>query len=152
MKEIIIDSKETVFSSFIRTALYYETDQMGIIHHSNYIRWFEEARLHYMKELGLPYDELERMGIIIPVLSVECRYRQPVRYDETVRIHMSITKFNGVKMRAVYEVRDEKTNELRAEGASEHGFVDRDFKPVRMKRDYPEVYDMLSACVVQEQK
>ena len=118
MKEIIIDSKETVFSSFIRTALYYETDQMGIIHHSNYIRWFEEARLHYMKELGLPYDELERMGIIIPVLSVDCRYRQPVRYDETVRIHMSITKFNGVKMRAVYEVRDEKTNELRAEGAA----------------------------------
>ena len=70
MKEIIIDSKETVFSSFVRTALYYETDQMGIIHHSNYIRWFEEARLHYMKELGLPYDELERMGIIIPVTLV----------------------------------------------------------------------------------
>ena len=152
MKEIIIDSKEDIFSSFTRTALYYETDQMGIIHHSNYIRWFEEARLHYMKEIGLPYDALERMGIIIPVLSVECRYRLPVHYDETVRIYMSITKFNGGKMRVAYEVRDEQTGELRSEGASEHGFVDRDFKPVRMKLDYPEVYEILNSHVIPAQK
>ena len=51
---------------------YYETDQMGIIHHSNYIRWFEEARTDLMRQMGIGYDEMEGQGIISPVLSVTC--------------------------------------------------------------------------------
>lgn len=52
---------------------YYETDQMGIIHHSNYIRWFEEARTDLMRQMGIGYDEMEGQGIISPVLSVTDR-------------------------------------------------------------------------------
>ena len=70
MREIIIeeqDDKEGLESLYVRRANYYETDKMGIIHHSNYIRWFEEARLHYMEEMGWPFTKVEAMGIIIPV-------------------------------------------------------------------------------------
>ena len=55
-------------------AKYYETDQMGIIHHSNYIKWMEEARMDLMEQIGLSYKEMEAMEIISPVLSVSCEY------------------------------------------------------------------------------
>ena len=55
---------------------YYETDQMGIVHHSNYIRWFEEARIDWMRHCGISYREMEKQGIIVPVLGVEATYRQ----------------------------------------------------------------------------
>ncbi|HJB35179.1 MAG TPA: acyl-CoA thioesterase, partial [Candidatus Blautia merdipullorum] len=53
---------------------YYETDQMGIIHHSNYIRWFEEARVDFMDRCGFSYAQMEKDGLISPVLSVSCEY------------------------------------------------------------------------------
>ena len=64
---------------------YYETDQMGVVHHSNYIRWFEEARAEWMEAVGLPYARLEAEGIASPVLSVACAYRRPVRYGRDRR-------------------------------------------------------------------
>ena len=57
---------------------YYETDQMGIVHHSNYIRWFEEARLDFMEKIGCSYAAVEASGIMIPVLSASCQYKTMV--------------------------------------------------------------------------
>ena len=56
-----------------RKALYYETDQMKIVHHSNYIRWFEEVRTEYLESRGFPYAKMDELGVMIPVLSVDCR-------------------------------------------------------------------------------
>ena len=72
---------------------YYETDQMGIIHHSNYIRWFEEARTDLLEQIGMGYDTLEAQGIISPVLSVHCEYKSMTHYGDAVVILP-----NGVKM------------------------------------------------------
>ena len=71
-----------------RNAKYYETDQMGIIHHSNYIRWFEEARVDAMEQAGIPYDKMEEMGIMSPVLGVECKYIHSVHFNENVKIEV----------------------------------------------------------------
>ena len=60
-------------------AQYYETDQMGIIHHSNYIRWFEESRIDYLKQIGLPYEDMEKNGMISPVLEVSCQYMKMMK-------------------------------------------------------------------------
>lgn len=93
MREIIIeeqDDKEAFESLYVRRANYYETDKMGIIHHSNYIRWFEEARLRYMEEMGWPFTKVEAMGIVIPVLSVDCQYKSMVRYDDIVDIYTKL--------------------------------------------------------------
>ena len=65
---------------------YYETDKMGIVHHSNYVRYFETARTEYLRDSGLAYDEMEKAGIWMPVLSVNVEFRTPAVYDEVIRI------------------------------------------------------------------
>ena len=88
--------------TFERTAKYYETDQMGIVHHSNYIRWFEEARIELMNYVGLPYRQMEENGILIPVLGVTCNYKHPIRFDETIVLELKIRNYNGVRFEVVY--------------------------------------------------
>ena len=73
--------------TFERKANYYETDQMGIVHHSNYIRWFEEARLEMLRAMGLPYKKMEDNGILIPVLGVSCSYKHPIRLMSRLCLH-----------------------------------------------------------------
>ena len=88
--------------TFERTAKYYETDQMGIVHHSNYIRWFEEARIDLMDQLGLPYRKMEESGVLIPVLGVSCTYKHPIRFDETIVLELEIQNYTGVRFEVVY--------------------------------------------------
>ena len=77
---------------------YYETDQMGIIHHSNYIRWFEEARVNLMEQLGMGYDVMEEQGVISPVLSIHCEYKSMTHFGDTVVILPLLKEYNGIKM------------------------------------------------------
>lgn len=126
--------------SYIHKTQYYETDQMGIIHHSNYIRWFEEARTSFMEEKGFPYARLEQEGIISPVLSVECEYRKMVRYGESVRIEVTIEKFNGIKLVVGYQVFDMTTGELCTRGRTSHCFLNAEGRPVSVKKENPEFY------------
>ena len=145
MKEIIIEDTDgnTLYEScYERRAQYYETDQMGIIHHSNYIRWFEEARLHFMDEIGLSYAKIEEMGILIPVLSVDCQYKTMVHYNVIVDIYTRIIKFIGVIMRIAYRVVDHVTGEIRCTGETSHAFLNREYRPVRLKREYPDLYEL----------
>lgn len=123
-----------------RKVNYYETDRMQIVHHSNYIRWFEEARLYYMENKNLPYAEMEKHGVMIPVLSVDCRYHVPVRFGQTVLVLCKIALFTGTKLRIEYEVRDKETNTLHVTGSSEHCFVNAEtFRPLRLTKNYPEM-------------
>ena len=65
---------------------YYETDKMGITHHSNYIRWMEEARIDFLEKSGFSYDKLEKDGIISPVVSVECSYKKTTTFSDEISI------------------------------------------------------------------
>ncbi len=131
------------YKPFLRTANYYETDQMGIVHHSNYIRWLEEARMDWMEQVGLSYEKMEEMGILIPVLSVQCTYRLSTKFNETVKIALKLEKFSGVKFKISYRVTDTKTNDVHNTAYTEHCFVDRNFKPILLKRQYPDIYETL---------
>lgn len=124
-----------------RAVNYYETDQMAIVHHSNYIRYMEETRMYYMKQLGLPYEFVEEQGILIPVLGVNVEYKKAVRFGDTVLISEWMDKFSQVKFSIKYEIRNKQTGELHATGSSKHCFVDRNLVPVRLKKDYPEIYE-----------
>ena len=77
-----------------RKAFYYETDRMDIIHHSNYVRWLEEARVDLMEQLGCPFHEIEARGIVSPVLSVETHYKYPVRFGDEFEVRCKLSKFN----------------------------------------------------------
>ncbi len=123
-----------------RKAFYYETDKMGIVHHSNYIRWFEEARIHFLNEVGFPYAKMEELGVMIPVLSARADYKNAVRFDETVLIVLKVEEFNGFKMRITYRVIGKKNGELKATGETSHFFTDMELKPIRTKKAYPDIY------------
>ncbi len=124
-----------------RTPYYYETDQMGIIHHSNYIRWFEETRIDLLNKCNLCYETLEKLGIIIPVLSVSCEFKQYITFNEPIRIYPKLESFTGLKFELSYEIRDVKNKQLKAIGRSSHCFLNKEFKPIRLKKEFPDIYN-----------
>ncbi len=143
MKECDLNKDKQKLRPYIRQAKYYETDQMAVIHHSNYIRWFEEARVDFLEQIGLGYDRIEAAGVYSPVLGVSCEYKSSVRFQEEVMILPKLSSFNGIKMTIEYLVLDAKSQQVRATGESKHCFTSTDFKPVSLKRDYKEMYDLL---------
>lgn len=132
--------------SYHHIVQYYETDAMGVVHHSNYIRWFEEARLDFLEKLHLPYDEIESRGLLIPVLETSCQYRQAVRFGKTVLIDTRMTFFNGLKFSVEYEIYDETRKIHHASGKTTHCFLNREFHPVRLKREAPDIYEVFEEC------
>lgn len=78
---------------------YYETDLMGIVHHSNYIRYFEYGRIKMLEEIGLPISEIEGRGVMLPVVSTFCTYKTPSRMGDTLRIISSMESMPMAKMR-----------------------------------------------------
>lgn len=123
-----------------RRVFYYETDKMGIMHHSNYIRIFEEARVDFLRQAGMPFEEIEARGILMPVLGVACEFKRPLRFDEEFEVKMDITKFNGVSLHVNYLITNCTTGELCAVGNSSHCFTDESLKPIRIKRPHPDIY------------
>ena len=123
---------------YLHRVHYYETDQMGIVHHSNYIRWFEEARDDFTARNGINYADVEALGFMMAVIRVECKYRTPARYGETVEITTRMRRFNGVRTVYTYEIKNTQGT-LIATGTSEHAFISAQTrKPVNMKRELPE--------------
>ncbi|MGN0483553.1 MAG: acyl-CoA thioesterase [Lachnospiraceae bacterium] len=120
-------------------AQYYETDQMGIIHHSNYVRWMEEARMNLMDQMGFSYKEMEEAEIISPVISIDVEYKSMVHFDDVVVIETCISNYDGVRLTIQYRMTDKKTGELRCLAKSEHCFLNRSGKPLSLKRSYPEI-------------
>lgn len=135
---------------YVRKANYYETDQMGIVHHSNYIRYFEEARLSFMDGIGCNAAQMEADGIIIPNVDIYARYERPVRFNDEVTIEVQLIKFNGATMRYAYTVRN-SSGETAATGHSTHCFVDKAFKPMTLKRRFPGYYQTLKNHIVKEE-
>lgn len=123
---------------------YYETDQMGIVHHSNYIRWFEDARVDFLEQVGFSYKKMEEMGVMIVVLGASCQYRSPARFGDRIVVIPRISEFNGFKMTVTYRVINKEDGTLCATGETSHCFTDLDLKPVRTKRDYPDIYKIFN--------
>lgn len=117
---------------------YYETDKMGITHHSNYIRWMEEARIYLLDQIGFGYAKLEESGIISPVIGMECDYKTSTTFDDTVEIKTEIEEFRGVKLIVKYTMTKTGTNELVLVGRTKHCFVNRESKPIILKKKLPE--------------
>ena len=122
---------------------YYETDQMGIVHHSNYIRWFEEARDNFTARNGIDYADVEARGFMMAVIRAECKYKTPAKYGETVEITTHLRRFNGVRVVYGYEIRN-AAGALVATGTTEHAFISAATrKPVNVKREMPEYCEIM---------
>lgn len=139
------------YEGFHREINYYETDRMGVVHHSNYIRFLEESRMDFFKAVGMNYAELEQMGIMIPVYSVSCKYVTPARFGDTIIIYPRFEEFRGARFRVSYKIVDEKSGELRCTAESVHCFVDDRFELINLKTKAPDVYQMF-INVIENQK
>lgn len=123
---------------FERKINYYETDRMGIVHHSNYIRFLEEARCYWLEQVGLPYEKMEENGIAIPVLGVNLAYKHGVTYGDTILIEMFTKQYNGVKLIVGYNVTDKATGATVVTGDTTHCFTNIERKPLNLKKHNPE--------------
>ena len=124
---------------YIHKVKYYETDKMGITHHSNYIRWMEEARIDFLDQIGYGYAKLESEGISSPVIGIECNYKTPTTFNDEVEIKAQIKEFKGVRLIIEYTMTNCKTGDLVAIGETRHCFLNGANKPVALKRDFPEL-------------
>ena len=128
---------------YLHKVQYYETDMMGITHHSNYIRWMEEARVDYLSQIGWDYAKLEKEGIISPVLNVTCNYKKPTFFSDLVTINVTVHEFTGVKLHLVYEMKNGK-GQIVCTGTSSHAFLNAEGRPIRMKKEQPNLFEVLN--------
>ena len=128
---------------FTRNINYYETDRMGVVHHSNYIRYLEEARCEWLKSMDMPFDELERNGITVPVLGVNIIYKMHVTFGDTISIRPFVKEYTGVRMTVGYEVINAKTKETVIIAETKHCFTDLSLKPINLKKHKKEYSEKL---------
>lgn len=146
---------------------YAETDQMGVVYHANYLNWFEWGRTEMVRELGMAYRDLEGRGLLLPVTRAELDFVKPARYDDMVRISTAVDEWTKVRIAFRYEVRrlpdaagtalalaegdtlaapppaDRLAGELLVTGRTQHVWVNREFRPVRIDKEAPEFYRLL---------
>ncbi len=123
---------------------YGETDQMGYVHHSVYLLYFEEGRTGLMRDLGRPYAALEREGTILPVAEASLRFRTPARYDEELIVEARVAEVTGVRVRFDYRVLHAEDGSLAAEGHTTLASCDGEGRPRRMPAD---LADLLRSAV-----
>ena len=154
-RELVYNQKVKIFlckveemdiKPYIRRAQFYETDQMGIIHHANYIHWFEEARVDFMDQVGFTYSKALEAGVQFVLLGIACEYKAMVRFDDTVRIHLHIAELTPVRMTIRYELYNASSQALCTIGESRHCFFDMaKNRPTSLKALLPQLYDLFMA-------
>ena len=126
---------------------YKETDQMGVVHHSNYYTWFEMARSEYMRNTGLSYRQMEEKGVMLPLLETHCTYLHGAKYDDLLVVRTRVTKFAGVRLTMEYEVMREEDSKLLARGSTVHAFTSPQLKPLNIKKTHPDIYELFLSMI-----
>ena len=127
---------------------YYETDKMGVVHHSNYIRFLEEARSRWMEEFEMSMEYLENIGYTIPTLEVYCKYKHHVTSGDTLIIEPIVTEYNGVRMTVSYKVTNKSTGNEVIEAWTKHCFTNRDLRPINMKKNNEQIHKIFENLLV----
>ncbi len=132
---------------YIRPVHYYETDKMAVVHHSNYIRYFEEARVDFLKRNGIDFQAMEaNLGIMFPVLDVQCSYEKSAHFDDTLYIYVALRSFTGVRFTLDYRV-ELADGSLCATGSTSLAILNAHYMPISLKRKAPEIYQRFLALV-----
>ena len=117
------------------TARYAETDKMGVIHHSVYPIWFEVGRSDYLNQIGTKCSVMESLGVMTPLVTLDCKYISPTYYEDRVIVLTKVTKLSCAKITFEYIVKNRENNKILVTGSTTHGFVDtKTFKPINVKK------------------
>ena len=110
---------------------YGETDAMGVVYYANYLHWFEQARSHFIRELGMSYSQIEARGVALPVREAFCRYRSPARFEDLIKIRTGIGNWSRAALTFCYEVYNaSNANKLMTSGYTQHACMGSKGKPV----------------------
>ena len=131
---------------YIHKVNYYETDKMGITHHSNYVRFMEETRVFYMDQMGWSYAKMEETGIASPVVSLECTFKKPTTFADEITIELKVEKLSPCKVTFVYEFKHD--NQLVCTAKSTHCFLDTNGRPVILEKQIPDFYNKLKEMCI----
>ncbi|ABC77495.1 acyl-CoA thioesterase [Syntrophus aciditrophicus] len=112
--------------------MYADTDAMGIVYHTNYIKWFEIGRSEYLREIGVVYAQMEEQGINLPLSEAYCQYLFPAVYDQIILIETEIAYVRRASLKFNYTLLDEKREKTFVEGYTIHACTNRDRKIVRI--------------------
>ncbi len=126
---------------YVHHVQYYETDKMGITHHSNYIRWMEEARVDYLNKIGFPYIALEEDGVFSPMVAIHGKYRRPTMFGDAVTIQARVVEFKGLRLILGYRMTN-ADGQVVFEGTTESCFSDANGKVIRLEKHSLEYYRM----------
>ncbi|MFM9277734.1 acyl-CoA thioesterase [Paenibacillus jiagnxiensis] len=129
---------------------YPECDQMGVVYHANYLNWFEIGRTEMLRQSGFTYRSMEEQGLMLPVIDVNLKYHKPAKYDDQVIVYTQITKLTSMRLNFAYEIRrmgadgqEPHRSELLVTGSTQHVWLNGDWKPARLDKASPEVYQAL---------
>jgi len=111
---------------------YAHIDKMGIVYHSRYLEWFEAGRSELLRKIGLPYSEVEKSGILLPVVEAFLKFKTPAKYDDLINIVSTIREIPGVKLKIFYKIYDEDFKNILVDGYTIHAFINSDGKPTRI--------------------
>lgn len=137
-------------AKYIHKVQYYETDKMGLTHHSNYIRWMEEARVAWLEELGFGFDKLEEMGITSPILSVNCKYKNGSTFGDSIEIETKVKKYDSIKITISYVMTKVGSGEVVAMGETDLCFINiKTRRPIILKKELPEFDKLMRESITE---
>ena len=116
---------------------FYDTDTMGVVHHSNYIRWFETGRVEFLRTLGIELNEMMDDGILFPIVEIQAKYLHSAKFDDELEIETTATALTKVKMEFNYKIRKVGDEKILVEGFSRNVFTDlKSGKIIRLPEKY----------------
>jgi len=115
--------------------IYGDTDQMGVVYYANYLRWFEKGRSELLRQSGIPYVSIERLGMHFPVTEVSCRYFRSAHYDDLIQIETRLASLRRASLTFTYRVVREDQGTLLASGSSKHACVNDQGRIIRIRND-----------------
>lgn len=130
---------------------YAETDQMGIVHHSNYPIWYEAARTDFIKGIGMSYSDIEKKGYMLPLLELRSCYKGSAKYEDELLVITKIKQISFTRITFYYEIFKKSENVLINYGETLHVWTDKTLKPLNMKKCAPDIYSLMLR-VAQEEK
>lgn len=131
------------YDYYERKINYYETDKMAVVHHSNYAKYLEECRVDLMDKYGTPLEYYEELGYMIPVVELHEKFIESARFGDTIKIVPSFTRVTAFKFEITYKIYNEDMSRVIHEAVSVHCFIDKNYRPVSMKKEKPELYEIL---------
>jgi acyl-CoA thioester hydrolase len=135
-----LSNKALVVSESRLRVRYAETDQMGVVYHSNYFIWFEVGRVELMRQLGVSYREMEQEGCLIAVVDAHCRYKSPARYDDELIVRTHLKNVRESLVHFSYELLRSGEEAVLAEGDTTHIVIDRQMNVVPLPERYIEIF------------